>query len=218
MSSVSHHPKPETLAAFAAGRLDEARAVVIAAHAAICAQCSKAIAEFEALGGVCLEDIEPVDMAPDALEKILARAGDANVVIPETPKGDIGGEKYALLDSYLKDGLDNVPWKTVAPGFSQHIIEAQGYRKGVLRLLRIKPGVKVPTHSHKGEELTLILSGAYRDELGEWRAGDLADLDGAETHAPEAIGEEYCICLAATSAPLDFKTMVGRVIQPFFGM
>jgi putative transcriptional regulator len=88
----------------------------------------------------------------------------------------------------------------------------------VLRLLKIAPGVRIPRHTHGDEELTLILRGSYTDEVGDFRRGDLADLDEDVLHAPLATGDEPCICLIATSAPLRFKTIVGRIVQPFIGL
>lgn len=219
MSSARHHPKTQTLADFAAGRMDEAMAIVIATHAAHCPACSEAIADFETLGGLCLETVAPVEMAQDALEKILARAdASANIIIPETTSSGAMPENRLPLSAYLKDGIDGVRWRPVAPGLAQSVIPAQGYRKGVLRLLKIAPGTIVQRHTHKGSELTLLLRGAYRDEIGEFSAGDLADLDASHTHSPEAIGEEACICLIATAAPLAFKTITGRMAQPFIGL
>ena len=219
MSGPVHHPKLETLAEFAAGRLDEARSVVIATHAGQCAQCSQTIADFEALGGHLLENAEPVEMAPDALETILAKAGTAaNIVLPETPASDVRPEKRLPLSAYLKREIDDVRWRPVAPGLAQSVIEAQGYRNGVLRLLKIDPGTKMPLHTHKGGELTLILRGAYEDEMGHFGVGDLADLDSEHTHSPKAVGDEPCICLIATGAPLSFKTLTGRIVQPFVGL
>lgn len=218
MSEVRHHPKTETLADFAGGRLDEARAVVIATHLSMCAQCSHAVSGFETVGGLCLEAADPVDMAPDALEKILARADtQANIAAPHFD-GAKPLEKQMPLSAYLSGSLDDVNWRGVAPGMSQSVIEAQGYRKGVLRLLKIAPGTSMPKHTHEGEELTLILRGAYEDELGEFKAGDLADLGGDHTHTPTAIGDEPCICLIATAAPLKFKTLTGKLVQPFIGL
>lgn len=219
MRKPVHHPKTDTLADFAAGRMDEARAVVIATHAAQCAQCAEVIADFEAAGGCVLDSVEPVAMADDALEKILARAGTgANVILPETPATDSNPENRLPLSAYLNGDIDDVKWRPVAPGLAQSVIEAQGYRSGVLRLLKIEPGTKMPRHTHKGEELTLILRGAYEDEVGGFGVGDLADLDGDHTHSPKAIGDEPCICLIATSAPLAFKTIAGRIAQPFIGL
>lgn len=218
MSEARHHPRTETLADFAAGRLDEARSVVIATHLSMCAQCSHAVSGFETVGGLCLEAVEPVDMAPDALEKILARAErPATIAAPHYDSGR-QADTQPLLSAYIAGSLDDVKWRRVAPGMSQSVIEAQGYRKGVLRLLKIAPGTSMPKHTHHGEELTLILRGAYKDELGEFKAGDLADLGGEHTHTPTAIGDEPCICLIATAAPLEFKTLTGKLVQPFIGL
>ena len=218
MSNIRHHPKTETLAAFAAGRLDEARAVVIATHAAICSECAQAIEEFETVGGAFLEDAEPVALRADALENILRRADPGvNVVTPKKPAGDLP-ETRLPLSAYLEGSIDDVAWRAVAPGLSQSVLKAEGYRPGVLRLLKIAPGVRMPRHSHKGEELTLILRGAYKDEIGDFAVGDLADLDAGDTHTPEAIGDEPCICLIAAAAPLRFKTVLGRIVQPFIGL
>ena len=219
MSGPVHHPKVETLAEFAAGRLDEARSVVIATHASQCGQCSQAIADFEALGGHMLETVEPVEMAADALETILVKAGvDANIILPEAPTQDIRLEKRLPLSAYMKREINDVKWRPVAPGLAQSVIDAQGYRNGVLRLLKIEPGTKMPLHTHKGGELTLILRGAYEDEVGRFGVGDLADLDSEHTHSPKAVGDEPCICLIATGAPLSFKTLAGRIAQPFIGL
>jgi len=219
MSKVSHHPAIGSLEDYAAGRLDEARAVVIASHLALCSECSAAVSKIEALGGHLLETVEPVAMAVDALEKVLARAdGAAASVMQNTVAADAPPEDRLPLSALLKGSIDDVKWRPVAPGLSQSVIEAQGYREGVLRLLKIAPGVKIPPHTHKGSELTLILRGAYRDEIGEFRAGDLADLDGEHTHTPEAFGDEPCICLIATDAPLAFKTLTGKIVQPFVGL
>lgn len=218
MSTIRHHPRAETLAAYAAGRLDEARAVVIATHAASCDECRTAIRDFEALGGVCLETVEPVAMNPSAMASFWARAGRQDAV--QAPASSRAANDFDLararpLSARLRGGLDRVQWRPVAPGISQHVLDAAGYRAGVLRLLKIQPGTRMPKHSHGDEELTLILRGAYQDEVGEFFAGDLADLDGETTHAPRAMGEEPCICLIATNAPLVFKDFVGKVVQPF---
>lgn len=219
MTGFSHHPKLETLADFAGGKLDEARAVVVATHAAICGECAAVIAGFEAAGGALLNEEKPVAMSVDGLERVLARA-DASSVLIDAPRASSSPapEDRLPLSAYLPEGLDDIDWRPVAPGLSQRVVEAHGYRPGVLRLLKIAPGTRMPKHSHEAGELTLILRGAYEDDVGAFAAGDLADLDNEHTHAPKAIGDEPCICLIATTGPLAFKTLIGRVAQPFIGL
>lgn len=219
MNRVIHHPVMSSLEDFAAGRMDEARSVVIASHLSLCQQCSGTVSHLEALGGLVLDTTEPVAMADDALEKILARAQNMAASVHLNPDAaDALPEHRLPISAFLKGSIDDVKWRPVAPGLSQSVIEAQGYREGVLRLLKISPGTKIPPHTHKGSELTLIMRGAYRDERGEFYAGDLSDVNDEHTHAPEAIGDEPCICLIATDAPLAFKTLTGKIAQPFIGL
>ena len=57
--TIAHHPTDLTLAAFAAGTLDEGRALVVSTHLATCPTCRKAVRSFEHLRGVALQDGEP---------------------------------------------------------------------------------------------------------------------------------------------------------------
>lgn len=210
-----HHPKPATLAAFAAGALDEAMSVVVETHRSRCSECDRAVRDFEALGGACLERFEPVALSTGSVDRFWARVGaDAAAA----PTGAAPAERVRPLSAYLKGGLDAIEWKPVAPGMAQHMLRAKGYRTGVLRLLKIDPGTRVPKHTHGDAELTLILKGAYEDEIGVFREGDLADLDDEATHSPCAIGDKPCICLIATNAPLSFKGLIGKFVQPFVGL
>ena len=219
--SIKHHPKTETLAEYAAGALDEARAVVVATHLTLCDECKTAVRDFEALGGAALETIEPVAMSDNALDDFWARLGDEKdeqLPVSTRPANDFDLMAAQPLQRYLKGGIDNVDWKPLVPGLSQHVLQADGYRRGALRLLKIAPGTQIPKHSHKESEFTLILKGAYKDHMGVFNAGDFADLNDEATHIPQAIGEEDCICLIATNAPLAFKTVIGKVVQPFVGL
>ncbi len=221
LSNIRHHPKDVTLAAYAAGQLDEARAVVVGAHLKLCPSCRLAICDFEVVGGACLETAEPVLLSDSAMDSFWLRAGRQEAA--PAPASMLAANDFALdaahpLSRYLKEGIDAIAWRQVAPGLSQHVIPADGYRPGVLRLLKISPGVRIPKHTHGDEELTLILRGSYTDEVGDFRHGDLADLDEDVLHSPMATGDAPCICLIATNAPLRFKSLVGRIIQPFIGL
>ncbi len=71
--TIHHHPTDETLAAFAAGSLDEARAVVVATHVSLCPHCRGGMRAAEEAGGLLLERGPSVALAPDALERALSR-------------------------------------------------------------------------------------------------------------------------------------------------
>ena len=105
-------------------------------------------------------------------------------------------------------------WRALGFGAKQAILWAGG--AGSLRLLFIPPAQAVPEHGHRGLELTLVLSGAFTDETGTYGTGDLEIADEALGHTPQALGDTPCLCLAATDAPLRFRALVPRLLQPLF--
>ena len=76
----------------------------------------------------------------------------------------------------------------------------------------------MPHHSHRGLELTLVLKGAFRDEDDRFGPGDIEVATEEVHHTPIAEEGEDCICLAATDAPLRFKGLIPRIVQPFIGI
>ena len=67
-------------------------------------------------------------------------------------------------------------------------------------------------------EITLVLTGSYRDALGRFGPGDVADLDEDIEHQPVVDSDEPCICLVASEAPTRFKSFFGRLFQPLVGV
>lgn len=65
--------------------------------------------------------------------------------------------------------------------------------------------------------MTLVLSGAYRDAMGRFGCGDIADLDEHIEHQPRVEPGEPCICIVATEAPTRFKGFFSRLLQPWCG-
>ena len=66
------------------------------------------------------------------------------------------------LRSYVGDDLEAIRWKRVMRGVEQAEI-AVGGRAGKVkaRLLRIRPGIRIPRHTHAGTEMTLVLAGGF---------------------------------------------------------
>jgi putative transcriptional regulator len=67
-------------------------------------------------------------------------------------------------------------------------------------------------------EMTLVLKGAFRDELARFGRGDVEIANEDLEHTPVAEEGEDCICLAATDAPLKFNALIPRIAQPFIGI
>lgn len=224
--TVLHHLDDATLLSYASGSLDDAFSVVVAAHIAMCPACQRELHAAEDIGGQMLEDTSEVELSGDAFDRIMAcidsephqsrqglRSDRAHVPGVRSP-----GSVPVPLRRFIGNDLGKVPWKTVAPGVRRHRIDLGQDTGSSLYMLHIAPGKAVPEHGHGGSELTLILSGAYRDELGLFGPGDIADLDEHVEHQPKVEPGAPCICLVATEAPTKFKGMVSRLLQPLVGI
>lgn len=82
---MTHRPSDEILMAYAAGSLAQGPALVVAAHLSLCPDSADRVRQFEAVGGMALEDVPVAEMAADALEQVLARL-DTPSSLPVTPQ------------------------------------------------------------------------------------------------------------------------------------
>jgi putative transcriptional regulator len=215
--TIVHHLDEATILAYAAGTLDEAIAVVVAAHAAWCPECRNAIRNAEALGGEFLTTLETDTVSSGCRGRTMASLeGAALYRLPQkrTRPTELPGPLARILGGDLAD----IRWRRVAPGIAKADAKLSPGARGKLHFLKIAPGKAVPEHGHGGEEITLILKGSYRDCFGRFGKGDVADLDEEVEHKPVVEGEEECICVVATVAPTRFKSVFARLMQPIAGI
>lgn len=214
--TITHHPDISTLMSCAAGSQPEVFAAVVAAHLSVCPQCAREVARMQEIGVALFDQLPPAPLNTDC-PVAAARAGEADT---ETRSrcGELGGEVPAPLQPLLGDCLASVPWKRVAPSVWQYRVPRSKTACGDLRLVKVAPGTRLPKHGHKaGSELTLILAGSYRDELGTFSTGDVADHGDDIVHQPVADEKAGCICLIATDCKLAFKGFFARLLQPLLG-
>jgi putative transcriptional regulator len=178
----------------------------------------------ETVGGILLADTADEQMSLDALDHVLARieqpsskAGSGDTRLGLDKRATVKTTFPRVLREYVGHDADDVPWKSIGGGAYQHLIETAD-KSARARLLRIEAGKPVPSHGHRGRELTLVLSGSYQDELSLFGAGDMEDVDEEIVHKPIADTATDCICLVITDAAIRFKEWVPRVFQPMIGI
>lgn len=214
MCNINHHLTDALLMSYAAGTLDEGFSLVVATHVSLCDECRAQLESFEAVGGALVEDCEDVALSEDALDATFALIDSAPVVsdAPRRAKGVFP----APLQDYVGGDLEDVRWRSLGGGVMQAVLKTEGADK--VRLLSIPGGMAMPDHGHRGLELTMVLKGAFEDEDGCFRRGDVEVANEDLHHTPVAVAGETCICLAATDAPLRFKGLIPRIAQPFLGI
>lgn len=220
-----HHPDPSTILAFGAGTLDEAFSIVVACHLETCASCRDVLKTSELVGGTLLDACAQTTLDGQVYSNVLESITDEQPVfcktngegrgqLDSTPNVQWGSTPIALRH-YLEMPLTQIDWNRAGVGVWQKPIALSKHCTSSLRLLRISSGRKVPEHGHGGQEMTLVLSGGYEDEMGYFGPGDVADLDEHVEHQPHVVSQEDCICIAATQAATRFKGLAGRILQPF---
>jgi putative transcriptional regulator len=211
---IQHHPTEELLAGFAAGRLNQAEHVVIAAHVSMCARCRRFVVAFERLGGAAIEAAEPVQLAAGAFEAMMTRIGGGEAaqlppVVPRPRRAEDNGLPK-VLDLY-----DIGPVRRVAPGVSMRPIVITGAGRSRAFLLRSEPGTRMLEHTHTETELTCVLQGSFSHEGGCFGPGDFDLGDNTIDHRPIVGADMPCVCLVAMSGKLRINGLLGRLIEPF---
>lgn len=216
---ISHHIPDEMLLAYASGSAPEGWSLTIATHLALCPQCRAVVNGAEEAGGNLLETLQPEAIAEDAFELLMDRV-DQQPDPQEAPREPATQTPSLLpepLRSYVGGDLHTLKWRRLGKG-AFHIPIATNDGKVQARLLKVPAGKPVPMHGHNGDELTLVLAGSFSTHQGEFLRGDVEVADGEVEHMPIAGPQEDCICLAVTDAPLRFRSLAARLIQPFIGI
>lgn len=217
MEPVRHHIPDDILLAYSAGNLPEAYGLVVACHLSLCDECRAQAESFDVVGGTMLDSDAGVAMSDDALAatmKLIA-AGMPDV----SPKAKPSPRDKVLpgpLVDYVGGGVDAVRWRSIGGGVKQSVLQTDS--GATARLLYIPAGQSVPDHSHTGLEMTIVLQGAFSDEVDRFSRGDVEVGNEDLHHTPVAEAGADCICLSATDAPLKFKGLLPRIAQPFFGI
>lgn len=199
------------LTRYVAGTLPLPTQVLVQAHLALKPDNRAFVHGMEAMAGAGLEASTPINLArrQDRLASILASTG---VSSSQTSEQD------ALFPRVLRDFVgfdaDNIPWRSKLPGYREcHIGDMDGCD---VSLLWIRPGRRMPEHTHGGDEITLILDGAYSDGIGRYGRGDISIADETVDHQPVAEDGRPCICFAIVGGPLkltgSFVRRIGDII------
>jgi putative transcriptional regulator len=211
--TIQHHPSDVTLAAFAAGTLDQGQRMAIATHVDGCARCRAFVRAMEHVGGIVLDRLPPAAMTVGSLARVMGRLDEpaprAIRVPPPSDLDDIPGLPDIVRRCRAGD------WKWIAPGVRLRPIMLPQPSPTRVFLLKAAPGTRMLQHSHTELEMTCVLTGAFRHEGGRFGPGDFDLGDEEVDHRPLVEQGEDCICLVAMRGELRLSGLMGRLMQPF---
>ena len=216
--ALSHHLSDETLLDYANGSLSSAMETLVACHLTVCPHCRERNRVTDDVGGELLSSCKPASTKLSAAELLNQARSQPPISVSKAPNPVGDASVPRPLARLLPGPIESLNWRNVAPGVKQFALSQQPMKDGAFKLLRLEPGVTLSQHTHNERELTYVVRGSYHDEVGQFRAGDIADLDNHVEHCPVVDTEEVCIALIATDAPVKYSTVLGKIMQPFVGI
>ena len=211
---AKYHPELDLLTEYAAGNLALAQSACVSAHLNYCEACQKTVEQLQNVGASLFEVQSPITVGEDVLNSVLARLDDAPPLRYRQEDTAVDGGTPAILQRLMRGDFSDLSWKKVTKALSVSYLKT-GDPNFEFALLHIKAGGKIPEHSHRGSEMTLILEGGFSDGDGVYHKGDFLFRDADHSHAPTALQSEDCICLAVLDAPLKFTGWKHRWMNPF---
>ncbi|MFT4614319.1 MAG: putative transcriptional regulator [Bacteroidia bacterium] len=207
------HPEPDLLIDYTAGALSLAQSACVSIHLDRCEQCRRQTGQLTELGASLFETLEPVPVGDVQLNAVLARLDEESPLeYDRSPRK--ADNTPAILQRLMRGDFSDLSWKSIGSSLRiSHLVT--GDPNYELALYHIKAGGRIPNHTHRGSEMTLILQGGYSDADGSYHEGDFIFRGPQDEHAPTALQSEDCICLAVLDAPLRFTDWKFRWMNPF---
>lgn len=211
---MKYHPDIELLLKYSSGQLEPALSVAIGLHQQQCKLCQSRIQDLESVGGNTLETLPNSFVENDGFEQLLGEIDDIPPITSTNAEYEhlaVAESDVSLLSQLDKLELDDIPWQRVTPSIWKAKLAMNDPRYQV-EILKFSPNAKIPRHTHKGQEFTLVLQGDFSDQQDTYSYGEFIMQDQSNEHQPVA-GPNGCICLAITDAPLKFTGTFGPVLN-----
>jgi putative transcriptional regulator len=207
----SPDPADLLMAGYAAGTLSAPLHSLVGAHLELSPRNRGYVRSLETLKADGLLECEPKPLRnrDSALAAILSGHAAPEAAPPADDVFPVS------LRRYLDVGSQQVPWRFRLPGVKEYRVADSDRGEAVLYWIRAGRGM--PSHTHEGLEVTLVLRGGFTDPDGHYRRGDIAVADSEVDHHPVADDDEDCICFAVTDAPLTLTGPIARLFRKIRG-
>lgn len=214
MNTLLYHPDETLLSSYSAASLPLSQALCISTHLEHCSECQQKLQQLNSIGGELMQQLDPAPAMGTLKDELFARLDSIDDEPAQRLPSQRANAVPRCLHQFVESGYQNLAWKRVSPDI--HSVELCRDSNGAkVELLRIKAGGAATTHTHLGDEYTVILEGSFSDESGLYRRGDFLHRDASHEHRPVATQDQECICLAVTEGPVQLTGFFGRMLNPF---
>ncbi|MDD1783689.1 ChrR family anti-sigma-E factor [Enterovibrio sp. ZSDZ35] len=215
---IKYHPSDDLLRDHAAGTLLASMSIAVSAHCEMCKTCRQRVMQLEQqIADDVFADNHSVgeqhDDLDDTFENMMTAitsdsSAPVTLVTPSPASNiDVGGERYALPIALRR--YHHLGWSSIGAISRARLPLNEGDTRA--SLLHIGMNGSVPSHTHKGMEVTLLLSGHFEDEHDTYVPGDFIVLDASNNHTPHT--RDGCLCYTVADAPLHFTKGVSKLLN-----
>lgn len=220
---LSCHPSLDMLIDYSSGGLSLSHSLAISTHLDQCPQCREQVKRLNMLGAEMFSENTEMPASDHTssqkMSSLKSRLMDTINAQEEAPKSSVSAVPDALkhipatLRRYIPEGYEKLKWVNLTPSFKLATLTNESSGEQVA-LSYIKAGAAMPYHTHTGDEITLVLSGAFSDEGGLYRQGDFICRGSDDQHQPRVTKDADCICLIVLDSPIEFTGWFSRLFNP----
>lgn len=216
---ISFHPKFIDLQAFSAGNCEPAKALMISAHVDMCPQCQSDCIEIQAQ---LAKDVFTVQSVSTPLDDdylgMLSKITDLPVAKTEMTELnnasiELDGKFFELPRALKRYAKNTGNWSKLVGKLWQAPVDLGDIGKA--NFMYMEKGGRVPEHTHKGTEMTLVIDGQYGDGINEYDCGDFTLLNNQHKHLPHSEADDGCLVFTIVDQPLHFTSGIARLLNPF---
>ena len=212
---INLHPTQNQLQEFVEGSCSSAMALVISAHVDMCPQCQKQVELMqEQMSEVVLSGISQSSEFDSMLATIMQMPA-ADKVAPKVERRSIelDGRHFQLPRALSRYAEKTGNWSRLIGNLWQAPVDLGPIGKA--NFIYMEKNGKVPEHTHKGTELTLVIDGEFSDGISNYDSGDFILMDSNHVHTPHSEAEEGCLVFSIVDQPLHFTSGLARLLNPF---
>ena len=213
---IKSHPTLGLLKEFVEGELSPALALTVAAHVDMCRLCQRQVRLLEKEAADALVNLEPAPVDVE-MQAMLAAILNSEPTSEQPPKPKVAAhlqlnqQKFLLPRALQQHAAQASTWRQLGHFWRSRVQQGDEWRTS---FVYIEKGTRIPEHTHKAREATLVLSGKFVDENDVYHEGDFILRDASHTHTPGAEPDQDCLCFTAVEAPLHFTSGAARMLNP----
>jgi len=213
---INFHPTDEQIRSFAQGNMPAAEALIISAHCDMCSECNaKLLTESERQASEALGEFSSDTVLDSMMAEIIQQPVPQidSVALPLQSTIELDGRTFAVPRALRRYVRKTGNWSSLVGKLWHAPVDLGNI--GMAHFIYMEKGGRVPEHTHKGTEHTLVINGEFSDGISEYDSGDFISLNDGHTHAPFSDASEGCLVFSIVDKPLHFTSGLARLLNPF---